>query len=70
MTITLCAGDSRCEYPDLRDHTLDEIQNLYCLDNGRHYSILKYALRVLEQLPLEIINIVLTQLDIHSLTNF
>ncbi|KAH2761567.1 hypothetical protein KXW10_000389 [Aspergillus fumigatus] len=70
MTITLCAGDSRCEYPGLRDHTLDEIRNLCCLDNGRHRPIPKYALGALEQLPLEIINLVLTQLDIRSLTDF
>jgi hypothetical protein len=70
MTITLGAGDLRCEYPGLRDHTLDEIWNLCCLDNGRHSPILKYTLRALEQLPLELINIVLTQLDIRSLTDF
>lgn len=70
MTITLCAGDSRCEYLGLKDHTLDEIRNLCCLDNGRHRPIPKYALGALEQLPLEIIHMVLIQLDIRSLTDF
>ena len=52
------------------DHTLDDIQNPCPLDNGRHSYPHTSTLGNLEQLPLELINMLLIQLDIQSLTNF
>jgi hypothetical protein len=66
-------GNNRLPFipANLADHTLDEIANLCPLDNGRHHhDVPTYALGELEQLPPELLHIVLTQLDIRSLTGF
>lgn len=56
--------------PRIADHHLGDIDNLCRLDNGRHHPHPDCSIGALEQLPLELLNIVLTQLDIRSLTDF
>lgn len=54
-----------------KDNTLDEVGNLCHLDNGRHHqSVPEYALGSFERLPLEIMNMVLVELDLRTLTDF
>lgn len=64
-------NDLTCVYSDQRDRTLDDIGNLCPLDNGRHHHPApRYTLGALEQLPLELLNMVLVHVDIESLTGF
>jgi hypothetical protein len=54
----------------LVDHTLDSNSRLCPLDNGRHTSPPKVDLGPLDKLPQELLEMVLGQLDIQSLTKF
>ena len=55
-----------------RTHPKDPTINLCPLDNGKHCSspTSSTTLGILEQLPLELINMILMRLDIRSLTDF
>lgn len=57
-------------YPRIKDHTLDDIGTLCALDNGHHYPTPTYTLAVLDQLPLEIVYMILIRSGIRSLTDF
>lgn len=63
-------SESTYVFLESRDHTLDDIENLCPLDNGQHSRFPSYTLGSLEQLPVELINMVLIQLEIRSLTDF
>ncbi|KAK2845244.1 hypothetical protein FQN49_005913 [Arthroderma sp. PD_2] len=52
------------------DHRLDDIEDLCPLDNGRHQHVTTSNIGALEQLPLELLHMMLVQLDIRSLTDF
>ncbi|KAL3491173.1 hypothetical protein BJX62DRAFT_237411 [Aspergillus germanicus] len=54
----------------LVDHTLDSNSRLCPLDDGRHTSPPKVDLGALDKLPQELLEMVLGQLDIQSLTKF
>ncbi|KAL2795705.1 hypothetical protein BJX66DRAFT_336618 [Aspergillus keveii] len=54
----------------LVDHTLDSNSRLCPVDNGRHISPPKVDLGALDKLPQELLETVLGQLDIQSLTKF
>jgi hypothetical protein len=52
------------------DHTLNSHSHLCRLDNGKHTSPAKGNLGGLDKLPREILEMILRQLDIQTLTKF
>jgi hypothetical protein len=70
MAIIRKTSESKYYYIDLRDHTLDGIESLCPLDNGQQHDTPRSTLGALDKLPLELLNIVLVQLGIGSLTDF
>ncbi|PWY94233.1 hypothetical protein BO94DRAFT_563691 [Aspergillus sclerotioniger CBS 115572] len=62
--------DLTYSHPDTADYTLDDIPTLCPLDNGQLHDAPIYGLGTLEQLPLELLQIILVQLEIKALTDF
>lgn len=63
------------EWPSFsQDYTLEDdrwkIRKLYALDNGKHSIVPARTLGDLEELPLELQQPVLAQLDVKTLTDF
>ncbi|KAL2808763.1 hypothetical protein BJX63DRAFT_424355 [Aspergillus granulosus] len=54
----------------IEDHTLDSNSRLCPLDNGKHTGLAKVDLGGVDKLPQEILEMVLEQLDLQSLTKF
>lgn len=63
-------SESTCIFLDIKDNTLDDIDNSYRLNNQFEFSTTRYGLGALDRLPLEIIHLALIRLDIQSLTDF
>ncbi|PWY68646.1 hypothetical protein BO70DRAFT_366019 [Aspergillus heteromorphus CBS 117.55] len=64
-------GDSTYIFLDIKDNTLDDIDKASCSNKRlNNYHPPRYGLRILDRLPLEIIQMVLMRLDIRSLTDF
>ncbi|KAJ0414825.1 hypothetical protein BJY00DRAFT_320762, partial [Aspergillus carlsbadensis] len=53
-----------------RDYTLDKVENLCPLRANGSNFIPKYSLGDMEKLPLELLTMIFTELDPHSLMNF
>ncbi|KAL4905246.1 hypothetical protein BDW74DRAFT_178251 [Aspergillus multicolor] len=70
FSIIPCANNLGYRYSKLHDHTLDDNETLCALDNGRHHPAPDATLGALDTLPLELLNMLLTLLDIRSLTDF
>jgi hypothetical protein len=59
------------DFSNLADHTLDDIEYFCNLNNGRYdYVNPTHTLGALDRLPVELLNMVLTQLTIRSLADF
>lgn len=63
-------SESTYIFLDIKDNTLDDIDNPYHFDNQFQSRAPRYSLGALDKLPLEIIHLALVQLDIQSLTDF
>lgn len=55
---------------DIKDNTLDDIDNSYHSANQLDFCSPRYGLGALDRLPLEIIHLALIRLDMQSLTDF
>lgn len=63
-------SESTYIFLDIKDNTLDDIDNSHHLDHPLDFSSLQYGLGPLERLPLEIIHLALIWLDLQSLADF
>ncbi|CRL28954.1 Cyclin-like F-box [Penicillium camemberti] len=63
-------SESTYTFLALIDHTLDDIESLCHLDNGHDRRVPCYGLGPLENVPLEILQMILLRLDIRSMTEF
>lgn len=70
MTAIRKTSESTYIFPDIKDNTLDDIDNSYHLDNQFKFRTPRYGLGALDRLPLEIIHLALIRLDVQSLTDF
>lgn len=63
-------SDSTYVFLDIKDNTLDDIDNSCYLDNNFGFHTPRYDLGALDRLPLEIVHLALIRLDMQSLTDF
>lgn len=63
-------SESSYIFLDIKDNTLDYVDNRCCLDDGLDFHGSYYGLGALGVLPLEIIHMALIRLDIQSLIDF
>lgn len=63
-------SDSTYVFLDIKDNTLDDIDNSRYLDKNFDFHIPRFGLGTLDRLPLELVHLALNQLDMQSLADF